>query len=129
MVKPLSVMLALTLLIAACGNEGGSQDDPPSSGGGPGLSVSEAIGGDADGPVLVNGYLFVDSEGEVTLAEMILESHPPQPGGATLEVEGLDLEEVEGLQNDQGRSWTNEIIQVLGRVQGDLLVVDTAMSG
>lgn len=126
--RVLSAAIGLALMLTACGENGTVSDDVTQSGVGPGISVAEAIEGDFDVPVLVNGYLFVDAEGEVTLAEMVLESYPPQPGGATLEVEGIDLSQVE-LESDQGMSWTDNTIQVLGTVADGKLVVDARASG
>lgn len=126
--RVLSAAIALALVLAACGESGAEPADGTQSGVGPGISVAEAIAGDFEGPVLVNGYLFVDTEAEVTLADMVLESYPPQPGGATLVVEGLDLSQVE-LRSDQGMSWTDETIQVLGTVADGKLVVDALTSG
>lgn len=124
----LSAATVLALMLTACGEDGAVPGGVTQSGVGPGISVTEAIEGDFDVPVLVNGYLFVDAEGEVTLAEMVLESYPPQPGGATLEVEGMELSQVE-LQSDQGMSWTDDTIQVLGTVADGKLVVGARSSG
>jgi hypothetical protein len=96
---------------------------------GPGITVSQAIDGDDDEPVIVKGYLFFDADGVVTIADSILESYPPQPGGATLVVEGLDLTAVEGLRSDQGRSWTDDTVQLVGTVEGGKLIVDSQISG
>jgi hypothetical protein len=127
--RMLSAAIALALMVAACGDDVAEPGkDGTRSGVGPGISVTEAIEGDFVGPVLVNGYLFVDAAGEMTLAEMVLESYPPQPGGATLEVEGLDLSQME-LQSEQGMSWTDDTIQVLGTVEGGKLTVDAPTSG
>lgn len=126
--RALPAAIALALMLTACGESGAEPTDGTQSGVGPGISVAEAIAGDFEGPVLVNGYLFVDTEGEVTLAEMVLESYPPQPGGATLVVEGLDLSQVE-LQSDQGKSWTDDTLQVLGTVADGKLLVDAQSSG
>lgn len=126
--RALSAAIALALTLTACGENGAEPADGTQSGVGPGISVAEAIAGDFEGPVLVNGYLFVDTEGEATLADLILESYPPQPGGATLVVEDLDLSSVE-LRSDQGLSWTDETIQVLGAVADGKLIVDAQNSG
>lgn len=95
---------------------------------GPGISVDDAIDSASDGPVLVNGYLFVDADGVVTLASAIAESMPPQPGGARLTVEGLNPGEYE-MSESQGIRWTDTQVQVLGTVEGETLVVSPTMSG
>ena len=130
-------ILALTVALAACTTTGGDDpvtdagDTPPPAAGpsadavlvvepgaiasGPGISVADAleqVGGDE--PLLVNGSLFVDSDGGALLCEAIAESFPPQCGGLRLEVRGVDpdgqvLEEAEGVR------WA-ESVQLLGRV-------------
>lgn len=51
---------------------------------GPGIGVNDAIGQAGGEPVLVNGALFIDPDGDVLLCEAIAESFPPQCGGARL---------------------------------------------
>ncbi len=116
-------MLAGLLTIAACGGEASPDDDAPASGIGPGITITEAIESELEGPLLVNGYLFVDAQEKVIFAESIAESFPPQPGGSTLEIEGLDLSEIEGLESAEGVSWTESPIQLLGAVQGEKLII------
>lgn len=106
----------------------GTTEPGSSSAMGPGISVDDAIDSASDGPVLVNGYLFVDADGVVTLASAIAESMPPQPGGARLTVEGLNPGEYE-MSESQGIRWTDSQVQVLGAVEGDTLVVTPTMSG
>lgn len=120
----LSAVLAVALTIAACGGgETLPDDDAPASGIGPGISITEAIESELEGPLLVNGYLFVDAQEKVIFAESIAESFPPQPGGSTLEIEGLDLSEIQGLESAEGVSWTESPIQLLGTVQGEKLII------
>ncbi|NIR40076.1 MAG: hypothetical protein GWN07_30085, partial [Actinobacteria bacterium] len=44
-----------------------------------------------EGPLLVNGYVFVGADGSVVLADAIAESFPPQPAGSQITVQGVDL--------------------------------------
>lgn len=122
--------LAVAILVsgvAACG------DDDADAGGsavGPGIRVSEALASDAEGRLLVNGVLFVDADGTAWLSEGLAESYPPQAVGMPkVELEGLDLETVEGLQTAQGITWTDRALQVLGEMNGDVLVVISTSNG
>jgi hypothetical protein len=100
----------------------------PRSAVGPGISVGEALESDLAGPLLVNGFIVTTSDGTVYLAEALAESLPPQPGGARLVVEGLDLKSFEGLTTAEGITWSDQRVQVLGTVEGDVLTVSTTAS-
>jgi hypothetical protein len=83
----------------------------------PGISVAEALGhGPTDDIVTVTGALFVDADGTVRLCDSIAESFPPQCGGERIVVEGLDLENVPGLQEANGVHWA-EAVTLLGSVE------------
>lgn len=84
--------------------------------GGPGITVTEALEFVGGEPVLVNGALFVDAEGEILLCEAIAESFPPQCGGRRLLVEGLDPRAVPDLAEANGVRWA-ESVQLFGRVE------------
>ena len=121
------------LVLAACAASGGpdapvdDDDSPPPAAGAPpavlvvsddnpgggdtGLSVSQALGHRAtDDLVFVNGALFVNADGTMLLCEVIAESFPPQCGGARLEVRGLDLRTVEGLQAAGAVRWAEQVV-------------------
>ncbi len=141
-----AVLLAGAVLFAACGDEAtdGAAEAPPEStisdglppadddatipvGMGPGISVAEALESTLDGPLLVNGFLFVFADGSVVLADVMAESFPPQPGGATIAVEGLDLMQIpltEGPTDAEIEitGWTDLPIQVLGDIVDGVLV-------
>jgi hypothetical protein len=92
-VKATAVLVSV-LALAACGSDERTSTPTtaaPSSAGTPaaggGLTVSEAIASNLDGPLLVRGYL-IERDGELRLCEAILESHPPQCGEPSLRVEG-----------------------------------------
>lgn len=127
-----SLTLALVLLLAAC-TASGSPDDPvtgddtpaPPAGGTPAvlvvsadhgpnqpaMSVSQALGHRAtDDLVAVTGALFAGADGTVRLCEAIAESFPPQCGGARLEVRGLDLADVDGLQREGDVQWAESVV-------------------
>lgn len=121
----LRLLIVLAILATACGGE--TNEEPPAgtgptSGVGPGLSVREALDSDLDQPLLVNGFLVVQDD-TAWLSETIAESFPPQPGGARLRVEGLDLDSVPGLRSSGSVTWSDEPIQLLGTVEDGTLTV------
>lgn len=105
----LLVMLTLGLL-AACSSEDEGE-----------LSVRDALGTEGE-TVQVRGYLFVAPDGTVTLADAILESFPPQPGGALIMVEGLDLAPFD-LSASAGLRWTDDAVVIVGVVEDRVLTV------
>ncbi len=48
----------------------------------------------------------------VWLCELLAESSPPQCGGASLVVEGLDLGTMEGLTTNQNVTWRRTYIRI-----------------
>ena len=119
----LLAVLAITVTVAAaCGDDDGDSVSDSVSGGGPGISISEAFTSNLKGPLLVNGLLHVQN-GQVRLCETLAESFPPQCGGRFLVVKGLDLMTVEGLTSEGSITWSNQPVQVLGTVGGEVLTV------
>lgn len=120
------ICIALVLAAAALPACGGDDDDPSddTSGiaAGPGISIEDALASDSDEPLLVNGNLLAEG-GVVRLCSALAESFPPQCGGASLVVEGLRLEEVDGLVTEGDVSWTDRPMQLLGVVSDGTLTV------
>ena len=128
-------VVLLALVAAGCGT-GGDEPSPtagppaatsatPSSGAaipGGGLSVDEALASKLEGPLMVAGFLVAAGD-EVRLCSALAESYPPQCGGSSLLVEGLNLATVEGLQMEGVVSWTDERFSVLGDVRDGVLTV------
>ncbi len=122
----------LALLLAACGDDGAepttTTTTPPGDGrvavGDP-ISVEEAIDAPADRPHLVRGYLFVYADGRMVVADAILESFPPQPGGATLEVAGFSVEGMTGMtdgpEGHELAQWSDAPVEILGTVADGVL--------
>jgi hypothetical protein len=106
------------------GDAGGSPSVPQTSGlgAGPGISIEEALAADTDEMLLVNGNLLAQGD-DVRLCYALAESFPPQCGGPSLAVEGLNLEEVDGLITEGDVSWTDRPIQLLGVVEDETLTV------
>ena|SRR5687767_10876989 len=132
--KPLlALFIVLALAVAACGSEENSkpapQPQPPIAGigAGPGISIDEAIAFDSDEPLLVNGSIWAEGE-KVYFCDAVAESYPPQCAGVRLEVVGIKLAEVDGLQRASGIAWT-ERTQLLGVVaDGKITVSENAMA-
>jgi hypothetical protein len=128
--KPLTIVLAAALALAACGegaDGGSSAPDTPGTGAPAdgGLSVAEAKASDLDGPLMVGGLIVAEGD-VVRLCDMVMESFPPQCGGESLLVEGLDLDAYE-TTSEGDVQWTDAPVSVLGEVDGDTLrVTDSA---
>ena len=124
--KKILVLLAVatiaSVIAAACGDDDGGLDSGPISGVGPGISIAEALASNLDGPLLVNGHLHVQND-QALLCELLAESFPPQCGGRSLTVEGLDLTTMAGLTSEGPVTWSDQPVQVLGTVEGEVLTV------
>lgn len=84
------------------------------------MNVEDAAA-QADGTaVTVTGYVFEDT-GTVLIADLIAESFPPQPGGQTLEVDGLDITEFDGVTTEGPISWTDRPVTITATVEGGRL--------
>lgn len=125
-------LLAATLVLAACGSDGTGDDGGGSAAPAPGeaLSVEEALASTLEGPLLVSGFIVAPDGEPVRLCSALLESYPPQCGGASLVVEGLDLEAIEGLtrtaEPDLAQvAWTDAAVPVLGEVADGVLTIST----
>ena len=125
----LAVVTIACVVAVACGDDhdhDGDDDDDvgsgPISGIGPGISIGEALTSDLEGPLLVNGHLHVQN-GQVRLCELLAESFPPQCAGKFLAVKGLDLMTVDGLTSEGSVTWSDQLVQVLGTVEGEVLTV------
>jgi hypothetical protein len=135
-----ALLVGASLALAACG---GSQTDgaggssaPPAAGApapGGGLTIDEAIASTAQGPLAVKGYLVVSEDRSARLCDALLESYPPQCGGSSLAVEGLDLAGVYGLTKPNDPSlaqvlWTDSQVSLLGTVDDRTLTVSATSS-
>lgn len=146
--KFLALLTVALVVIAACGDDatdatGGPAPTEPPTGGltplapetdgdaamGPGISVADLLASAVDGPYVVNGYLFVATDGSVVLADEIAESYPPQPAGAQVPVEGANTNSFPLVEAVEGEiaiaQWTESTIQLLGGLVNGVLVVDT----
>lgn len=125
------VTVLAAVALAACGvaaDDRGiapGEDSPPADTGagmGSGLSIEEAMASDAEGPLLVNGFIVRNGD-EIRLCSAVAESFPPQCGGASLLVEGdLDLDQF-ATRTEGDVTWTDGEIQLLGEVEGGVITV------
>jgi hypothetical protein len=130
-------VLAVTIVLvaAACGGDNTAGGDPggvPPSAGAPipggGLSIDEAIASTLPGPLTVKGFLVAPEGEPVRLCSLLAESYPPQCGGSSLVVEGLDLATVEGLTSTNDPelaqvTWSQSEVSLPGDVEDGVLTV------
>jgi hypothetical protein len=131
-----ALVVATLVLAAACGGDGDDDGAGPTTtaaaGDGNGatdpskaLTVGQALG---IGPseVKVRGFLFAEDGGRVLLCNSLVGT-PAQCGGPFLEVQGLDMATVPGVQPVEGASpparFTPEELVLTGVVQVGLMTV------
>ena len=112
-------------------------DDEPTDGAPPddavgmlvdgGLTVEEALATDASGVLAVQGF-YVNDGSTVRLCDALAESFPPQCGGASIEVDGLDEEELD-YQREAGVTWTNETTIVFCEIIDGAVVTSSNVNG
>lgn len=123
------LLLASVTLTACNGGSGdagntdtGRDDDTtlgaPADGG---LTVPEALETDATGPLTVQGFL-IDDGSAVRLCQVSMESYPPQCGGASLEVEGVDVAILEGATTEGEVAWVDQVT-LTGELEDGTLIV------
>lgn len=93
-----------------------------------GISVTQARAAGVERPLLVSGYVVAEG-GRVRLCEALAESFPPQCGGPSLEVRGLDVASVPGLEASDGVRWTARPHRLLGVVRDGILTVSGSTVG
>jgi hypothetical protein len=104
----LLAVIGLSIAVAGCG------DSEP-------LSVTKARS--ATGSHSVTGLLVAAGD-DVRLCEVLLESFPPQCGGDSIEVRGLDLTAIAGLQTAGDVSWTDDEVTLTGVLASGVLEVE-----
>jgi hypothetical protein len=82
-----------------------------------GVSVADALSQDIDGAFEVRGFFFADAAGS-RVCELLLESFPPQCGGASLPVGDFDVDLV--LNSEAGVSWTDAVVSLEGEIIGGI---------
>jgi len=92
---------------------------------GPGLSVGEARNSEVKGPVLVNGYLLAAPVSSPRLCTGLSHTEPPTCRRPSLTVRHLPADERNRLATARhGKTrWSPAPVQILGRIDGDILRV------
>ena len=101
----------MVLAVAAGGNEPAG---PPSAF--PGSVTTSTDGRE----VAVVGYIFDDGS-SVRVCEALAESYPPQCGGSSATVVGLDTASVDGISAEGNLSWTDFPVELVGETAGGSL--------
>jgi hypothetical protein len=106
----------VALALAGCGGEDEAAGDRPAE-----ISVEEAV--DHEGPAVVTGSLLANGD-DVKLCGALAESFPPQCGGGSISVVGLDLDSLDGLTAEGDVTWSDLPIEVEGVLADGTLTVD-----
>ena len=123
MKKLIIALAALALIAAACGDSATNTTVEPA----PATTVADTFEPEPSGievgePLIHTGFLYVDENG-VQLVKQLAESFPPQPAGPGQIVEGLDLDSIEGLVTEQGITWSEQPVSILGNLVNNTIVV------
>lgn len=92
-----------------------------------GVTISDALEGGLEGVIAVKGFVVADDSG-ARLCELLAESLPPQCGGATIELSNLSTVDPDELRTDQGVTWSEQSVTLLGELVDGTLVVDALSS-
>lgn len=112
------LVVCLLLAAAACG----SDDRRGAIGGAPLLTPDEAQG--RDGVVAVQGFLWArPGDDRFRLCEAALESFPPQCGEPAVELTGVDVTTIAGVDFGQNVFWADGI-RARGQLADGVLAVD-----
>ena len=136
MKRPSALLLAIALVVAACTSsesvstepsaddaclvgapdceDSASSDLPPTE---PerGVSVADATAQPIDGAFELRGFFFADGSG-ARMCETLLESFPPQCGGASIPVGDFEVDLP--LSSEAGVSWTDQVVYLEGEIIG-----------
>ena len=120
-------VVALVLMATGCG--GSDDSDGDGDGANPGqttestapMSVAEASNQPNGTTVVVTGFLIEDS-GVLAISDSIAESYPPQSGGPRLEVEGIDLATVPGVNEEGPVRWLDQPVEITGTIEDGRIV-------
>lgn len=80
-----------------------------------GVPVADATAQPIDGAFELRGFFFVDDAG-ARMCEVLLESFPPQCGGASIPLGDFDVDL--SLSSEAGVSWTDQVVYLEGEIIG-----------
>ena len=106
------IVAIILLLIAACGGNGSDKV----------TSISDAANADDGTDAELTGFI-ISVSGETRICSEILESFPPQCGGANVLVLGLDLASLD-TQTEGNVTWTNQDVTLTGTIEDGALEVE-----
>ena len=89
---------------------------------GGGMSIDEALANDIDGGFAIMGFYYDDGSGPL-LCDALAESFPPQCGGPSIPLDNSVGVELDGLQTEQGVSWTDQPAVLVGEIVDGVFVV------
>lgn len=87
------------------------------------MHIDEVVRRGVRGEVRLEGYLVGREGGPVRLCMELLESYPPQCGGPSLAVEGLDPAVLRDLSRAEGVIWSEREVELAGTLEGDVFRV------
>jgi Intracellular proteinase inhibitor len=126
----LLVVVAAVVFVSACTSEPARGGSGTTSGSESSvvLTVEQALAAEDGQELNVQGAL-VSTGSQTVLASALAESYPPQAGGATLALEGLDMTSLVGLTSSAGQAgvaeatWSDYWLVLKGVVNGGILEV------
>ncbi len=86
------------------------------------LEIGELLGGEAPVETMVVGYV-VWNDDDARLCEVLMESFPPQCGGASVAIANPETLGVE-FEQEQSVRWTDDRMQVVGTFDGTQLTLN-----
>ena len=101
----LSMMAAV---MAGCGGQGDTNRRAVEGIGLP-VTVDQLSTLSQDTPITVRGFLHVE-DGTARICGAILESYPPQCGGPSVELVGLDIDEIVGTTTAGDVTWKEDVV-------------------
>ena len=93
--------------------------------GGAGLSVGEVLGTDIDGGFAIQAFYYADDSGTY-LCDALAESFPPQCGADRIPLDNTAGIDLGPLQSEQGVSWSDDFVTVVGEVIDGVFVLTPA---
>jgi hypothetical protein len=126
-VLAMGLPVILTVVLGGCSwlwptapgpaNQQGILDVQSAHGDGPGISIEAALAKPGQ-LLLVNGALFIGSDGTAWLCSLEAESYPPQCGGSRLKVLHLERASLPALKSASGMRWLDSA-QLLGTIRSN----------
>lgn len=89
----------------------------------PGLTITDVLNTDIDGGFAIQAFYFSDGSGTF-LCETLAESFPPQCGGASITFDNTAGADLGDLSVEQGVTWSDQPIVVVGSVVSGVFVAD-----